>query len=92
MKHYHRSISRSVRLKYPSVEYFREKLCELDPQPGECFALFRAKDKLRGFILIEKPVSGWTNVSFQCKETKNTRKVEACFIVYKNKSVRIIGY
>ena len=44
MKHYHRSISRSDRLKYPSVENFREKLCVLDPKPGECLAMFRSKD------------------------------------------------
>lgn len=67
MKHYHRSISKSDRLKYPSVEYFREKLRELDPQPGECFAVFRAKDNLRAIILIEKPVPGLTDVSFQYK-------------------------
>ena len=73
MKHYHRSISRSDRLKYPSVEYFREKLRELDPQPGECFALFRAKDNLRAIILIEKPVPGWTDVSFQYKAISITR-------------------
>ena len=74
MKHYHRSISRSDRLKYHSVEYFREKLRELDPKPGECFALFRAKDNLRAIILIEKPVPGWTDVSFQYKAISINRQ------------------
>ena len=44
---------------WSSHSYFQEELRKLDPQPGECFALFRAKDKLRAIILIEKPVPGW---------------------------------
>ena len=75
MKHYHRNISRTDRLKYPSVEYFREKLRELDPKPGECFALFLSKDNFRGIILIEKPVvSGWTDVSFQYRAISINRQ------------------
>ena len=58
---------------WSSHNYFREKLRELDPQPGECFALFRAKDNFRGFILVEKPVPGWTDVSYQCKAISITR-------------------
>ncbi len=29
---------------WSSHNFFQEELRELDPQPGECFALFRSKD------------------------------------------------
>lgn len=39
---------------WSSREYFQAEWRKLDPQPGDCFALFRAKDNFRGIILIEK--------------------------------------
>ena len=50
-----------------SRDYFQEEFRKLDPKPGECFALFRSKDNLRGFILVEKSVPGRTDVVCQCK-------------------------
>ena len=43
MKHYHRNISRSDMQLWSSHNYFQEELRKLDPKPGECFAMFRAK-------------------------------------------------
>lgn len=62
-----------MQLRSPQ-KFFQEELRKLDPKPGECFALFRAKDNLRGLILIEKPVPGLTDVSYQCKVISITRK------------------
>ncbi len=50
-----------------SLSYFKEELRKLDPQPGECFALFPGEDDLHAIILIEKSVPGCTDVSFQYK-------------------------
>ena len=58
---------------WSSIDYFQKELRKLDPKPGGCFAMFRAKDNLRGFILIEKPVPGWTDVWFRCKAISITR-------------------
>lgn len=59
---------------WSSREYFQAEWRKLDPQPGECFALFRSKDNFRGIILIEKAVSGWIRVPYQCKAIIITRK------------------
>ena len=59
---------------WSSREYFQAEWRKLDPQPGECFALFRSKDNFRGIILIEKAVPGWIRVSYQCKAIIITRK------------------
>ena len=74
MKHYHRNISRTHMQLWSSREYFQAEWRKLDPQPGDCFALFQAKDNFRGIILIEKAVSGWIRVSYQCKAIIITRK------------------
>lgn len=74
MKQYHRNISRSDMQLWSSDNYFQKELRELDPKPGECFALFRSKDNLRAIILIEKPVPGWTDVSFQYKAISINRQ------------------
>lgn len=73
MKHYHRNIAKSVARLWSSHNYFQVEFRKLDPKPGECFALFQSKDQFRGFILIEKPVPGWTDVSFQCRVISITR-------------------
>ena len=74
MKHYHRNISRSERQLWSSHDYFQKEFRKLDPKPGECFALFRSKDNLRGFILVEKLVPGWTRVLCECKAIIIARK------------------
>ena len=74
MKHYHRNISRTHMQLWSSREYFQAEFRKLDPQPGDCFALFRSKDNFRGIILIEEAVPGWIRVSYQCKAIIITRK------------------
>ena len=67
MKHYHRNIAESVVGYWSSHEYFQREWKKLDPQPGECFALFKNRKCLKAVILAEKLVPGFNYVHVQCK-------------------------
>lgn len=67
MKHYHKNIAESVGGSWSSREYFQSEWRRLDPQPGECFALFNNRGSLRSLILCEKPVPGQKREAIPCK-------------------------
>ena len=60
MKHYHLDPSKSWR-----DGYFETELRRLDPQPGECFALFCGKDHLVALVHIKSKEPGYISCFYR---------------------------